>query len=116
MILILLATLMKQKYRLVRNIISSHTYIDDAGVFGNSEEEVGDMANQVIRCLQEAAFKSGKTLIDNQKVMKSIPIKCLHPSTTQALEAKIPTVSGLIGNTVESEDPNVKVSIIECAN
>ena len=100
---------------MVYKVISSDTYVDDAGVFEDSVEQVIEMANQVIHCLQEAAFKSGKILTDNQKIIKSLPKECLHPSIIQAVENKDPTITGLIGHTVQFEDSNMKDAIVEDA-
>ena len=73
MVLLHLAKLMQKKYPLVYNVISSDTYIDDAGVFGDSIEQVIETATHVIQCLQEAAVKSGKILTDIRAIMRSIP-------------------------------------------
>ena len=48
-VMLYLAKLMQQKYPHVNNVISSDTYVVDAGVFGNSEEQVTETANQVIQ-------------------------------------------------------------------
>ena len=48
MVLLHLAKLMQKKYPLVHNVISSDTYVDDAGVFGDSIEQVIQTAIHVI--------------------------------------------------------------------
>ena len=115
MVLLHLAKLMQKKYPLVYDVISSDTYVDDAGVFGESKEQVIETATQVILCLQEASFKSGKVLTDNRAIMRSIPRESLHPSIIQALENNTHTVPGSIGIKVEFDDPNIKDAVIEDA-
>ena len=73
------------------------------------------MVYQVIHCIQKADFKSSKILTDNQKIMKSVPKECLHHYIIQAVETTDPRITGLIGHTVQFEDPNVKDAIIEDA-
>ena len=51
MVLLHLAKLMQKKYPLVHNVISSHTYVDDAGVFRDSIEIIIETATQVLQCL-----------------------------------------------------------------
>ena len=47
--------------------------------------------------------------------MKSVLKTYIHPSIIQAVENKDPTITGLIGYTVQFEDPNVRDAIIEDA-
>ena len=92
MVLLHLTKILQQKYPIVYKVMASDTDVDDAGVFGDSEEQVIEIANQVIHCLQEAAFKDGKILTENQKIMKSVPKECLQPSIIQAVENKDPII------------------------
>ena len=68
MVLLHLAKTMQQKYPLVYKVISSDTYVDDAGKSGDSEEQVIEMANQVIHCLQEGLSRVVKYSLTTRKL------------------------------------------------
>ena len=44
----------------VYKVIHDNTYMDDSGVFGNTEDEVSRIATQAVDCLRKGSFKSEK--------------------------------------------------------
>ena len=96
-------------------IMDKNTYMDDSGVFGDTEQEVAHNAIQVVDCLKKGSFQSGKILSDSKWVLKSLPEDTLHPAILNAVQNKEDFVTGVLGNPVLFNHPTIEDAVVKDA-